>query len=210
MAWIVAQIAEKTLQQSPIATGLVRFVSEGTLDEKAKTLKPKTFPGKKRKQETALFYRPARALARMACDLAAQSGERVVAVLFHDADGTRSARRGLWQDKWDSMINGFNVEGFHFGVPMIPKPKSEAWLLCALKANQPYQHCARIEDESGNDSAANNLKTQLKNELSEEPTSSLLAEKVGSGEVDVFRIDMPSFRKFRERLEYLIVSAKPQ
>jgi|GEM_PF-2449792 len=36
---------------------------------------------------------------------------------------------------------------------MPPNPKSEAWFLCALKKSQPYQDCARIEAESGNDKA---------------------------------------------------------
>jgi len=43
------------------------------------------------------------------------------------------------------------------GVAMIPKPKSEAWLLCALK-NKPYESCEKLEDRSGNDDSPNSLK----------------------------------------------------
>ncbi len=87
---------------------------------------------------------------------------------------------------------------------MIPKPKSEAWLLCALKQNQPYQHCDAIENESGNDRSPNSLKQQLRDVLGQDVTRKLLADKVRSREVNLFRIDMPSFLAFKERLESVL------
>jgi len=63
------------------------------------------------------------------------------------------------------MLNGFAHEGFDSGVPMLPNPKSEAWLLCALKKPRPYQDCDRIEAGSGNAAAPDSLKAQLEQQV---------------------------------------------
>ena len=205
MAWIVDQIAAARLDYSSMELGLVDFVSKRTVYERANTLRRPQLPGKKQQRETAYFFKNARALAVLARELSEQDGDTVVAVLFRDSDGTQSSGRGLWQNKWDSMIRGFSVEDYHYGVPMVPKPKSEAWLLCALKPQQPYQHCERLERESGNDASSRNLKDQLDVVLGETANRDLLAEKVKSSEVDVFRItDMPSFQAFKDRLESVL------
>ncbi len=204
MAWLVNQIAESRLDFSFLELGLLSFVSKQRVTEVAKGLRPPTLAGRKRKQETAYYFRNARAFARIAVELSGQAGDDVVAVLFRDADGTQSAGRGHWQDKWTSMENGFAHERFYSGVPMIPKPKSEAWLLCALKQSQPYQDCARIEQMSGNDDAPNSLKELLVRALGEPATAVLLSERVRDGTVNAGRIDMPSFVAFRERLQSVL------
>jgi hypothetical protein len=128
----------------------------------------------------------------------------VVAILFRDSDGTASAGRGLWAEKRQSMLDGFAQEGFLRGVPMIPKPKSEAWLLCALRAN-PYQGCESLEDRSGNDDSPNSLKRELKEIMGEElPVTEILCGLIEDGKIDVDRIAMPSFGAFRSRLEEVI------
>jgi hypothetical protein len=205
MACIVDQLVESTLDYSLMELGFASFVSEGTVSRRSKQLRQLRLPGKKRRQETAYFFRNARAFAGLAREFAQETGDTVVAVLFRDADLKRSSGRGLWQTKWDSMMEGFRVENFVFGVPMIPKPKSEAWLLCALKENQPYQHCKVIENESGNDRSPRSLKKQLRDVLGHDVTRELLAEKVRSRDVDVFLIDMPSFLAFKERLESVLM-----
>jgi hypothetical protein len=83
---------------------------------------------------------------------------------------------------------------------MIPNPKSEAWLLCAVKATQPYEHCAQIEQASGNDAGSRPLKMQLEEALGEPPTAAVVSALVQSGNLDASRIRMPSFVKFRTRL----------
>lgn len=202
MAWFIDQIAEAIMGYPFIESGCLRFISESTLSKRAKGLRTPALAGSKRPKETAYFFRNARALAQVAQALAEATKDDVVAVLFRDADGTQSAGRGLWQAKWSSMQRGFDTEGFASGVPMIPKPKSEAWLLCALKDNQPYQHCGAIEDESGNDRSPNSLKNQLDQALGEAATSTILVDKVRDREVDVFQInDMPSFSTFKSHLE---------
>ncbi len=206
MAYLVDQVSEMCLEYPFIVSGLMSLVSEQRLTEVAKTLKPPKLAGRKSKKETAYFYRNARAIARLAQTLAKEADDEVVAVLFRDADRTRSTERGEWQDKWDSIVNGFAFEGFDAGVPMLPQPKSDAWLLCALKKSQPYLHCDRFEAESGNDDAPNSLKKQLEGVLGEAPSAAMLSDLVCSGKIDANQIDMPSFNEFRKRLKECLCS----
>jgi hypothetical protein len=91
------------------------------------------------------------------------------------------------------------VEEFSKGVAMLPKPKSEAWLLCAIKNS--YQNCANLENESGNDDSPNSLKEQLEVfALSHEE----ICEKIKNGEIDIGKINMNSFNVFKTRLEEVI------
>lgn len=198
MTKLIDSLIEKHLGYSivkrPDLKGLKIF-SEAELGMRAKQLRKLPLRGKKQAVETGLFYQNARALASLARDL---KEEDVIAVLFRDGDGTASSRQTLWQNKMQSMLNGFEVEQFSTGVPMVPKPKSEAWVLCALRDG--YEHCHRLEDESGNDQSPNSLKSQLKKYLGEEPTTDLLNEKIENGEIDIDRIDMPSANSFKTRL----------
>lgn len=204
MAWLVDQIVESSLGYPLLPSGWIYFVSKTKLSAVSKGLGPTALPGPKRPRETAYFYRNARAMAQLAQELAKNNSDEVVAVLFRDADGTQSAGRGVWQDKWDSMLRGFQHERFDTGVPMIPKPKSEAWLLCALKQSGPYRNCTSIEDASGNDNAPNSLKMQLAHAVGQRPTANVLCDLVRDRVVDASRIDMPSFLAFRKRLQAVL------
>lgn len=206
MAWFVDQITSGKMGYSFLESDYMYFVAETKLSHCTKDLKPPSLPGKRRATETAYFFRTARALACIARTLAQETGDEVVAVLFRDADGTQSAGRGDWRAKFDSMLNGFAYEGLSGGVPMLPKPKSEAWLLCALKSPQPYQNCAELERASGNDRSPRSLKQQLTEVLGQNPTREVLCDQLRSWKVDVFRIDMPSFNAFRERLEAALMT----
>lgn len=201
MACLVDQIAEFSLGYSFLALGLMHFVSKAKVSEVSRGLKPPSLAGRKRKQETTYFFRNARAIAQLSQELAKHSSDEVVAVLFRDADRTRSTVKDEWQDKRDSMIKGFAFEDFDSGVPMVPNPKSEAWLLCALKKAHPYEHCEGLEFESGNDDAPDSLKAQLAEALGEAPNAKGLAELVRSGRVDATQIEMPSFAAFKSRLQ---------
>jgi hypothetical protein len=75
------------------------------------------------------------------------------------------------------MLDGFEEEGFSKGVTMIPKPKSEAWLICVLKEHA-YQNCQSLEDRSGNDNSPNSLKDELEEILGEEFTPELICDQV--------------------------------
>ena len=208
MAWFVDQYVELKLHYSHIDTQLVRFIGKHKLTELSKSLAHKKklkLSGSKQKKETLYYRRNARALAIEAKKLELELNDTVVAVLFRDADGTQSSGRGEWQAKWDSMKNGFVDEGFNRGVPMVPKPKSEAWLLCAVKENS-YQHCALLENESGNDDSANPLKYQLELTLNGETAAEQLTELVKNKTIDILQIDMPSFNQFKDRLDSVLIA----
>jgi hypothetical protein len=207
MALIASQIVERKRGFSFVETGYYGCVSKGALVERAAAFKQQKkalrLPGKKRPKETGYFYRNARALARLAKDKQAELDDVVVAVLFRDSDGAASAGRGLWQDKRDSMIRGFADEECQTGVPMVPKPKSEAWIICAVKPD-PYRNCGVLESRSGNDNAPHSLKRELAAVLDGLPSRLKLCELVENGAIDWTRIDMPSFDAFRQRLEEVV------
>ena len=202
MTVIVDQIVERATGAS-ILQDACGFVSKRLLTERAEELKAARksvrLPGKKRAKETRYFFNNARVLARIARERERALNDTVVAVLFRDSDGTASAGRGLWEEKRQSMLDGFVEEGFDRGVPMIPTPKSEAWLLCALKKH-PYQNCAQLEARSGNDRSPHSLKGELSAILGDVELAETLCGKLANGIIDIERIAMPSFDTFRRRL----------
>ena len=209
MAWFVDQLVEQFVDQlqgfemSHVEYGQVGFVSEKSLSQHCKQAsggRNIRLPGKKTRQETSYFVRNARGLGELALKLADEVQDSVVAVLFRDSDGTVAARRDLRRIKVESMKKGFQAAGFDYGVPMMPNPKSEAWLLCALKAQSPYQHCDVLETKSGNDKGLNPLKEQLETALGEHPSASKLSGMVKDRQIDVSRIEMPSLCEFKEAL----------
>lgn len=206
MAVIVSQVVEGRHDYSVIDAGNYRFASEAAITMRASEVKPpKRSPelvGKKRKKETGYFHRNARVLARIAKDIKATRNDEVVAVLFRDSDGTASAGRGLWANKVQSMLDGFAEEGFERGVPMVPKPKSEAWVFCALKQN--HNACDALEDRSGNDNSPNSLKGELESHLGYLPDRKALCDMVEKRAIDIDQLQMPSFLAFRVRLEQVI------
>lgn len=210
MSLVVDQLMEASqgYEFSYLQNGCFSYVSESFLAEN----KPKPakkgirLRGKKKPPETQYYYENARALAVAAKLKAEELNDTVIAVLFRDADGTASANRGEWKHKRDSMIHGFKEESLELGVPMVPKPKSEAWLLCAVKEN-PYQACDKLEDASGNDSAEHSLKDQLSTALNGKDSIDEINEMLLSRKIDVSRIDMDSFNQFKQSLDEVVKKA---
>ncbi|WP_404394560.1 hypothetical protein [Pseudoalteromonas phenolica] len=117
-----------------------------------------------------------------------------LAFYFHDTD------KCDFDDLHQSIMLGFNgIEGVH-GIPMIPKPTSEAWLICSQKQD-PYAHCTALETElSGNDAASdeNAPKKVLARLLGQNATTEHQYEMVAG--IDITRIDMPSYNQFKTDL----------
>lgn len=210
MSWVVDHLVEsfQGFDFSHVESGCVGFVSESYLAEnKAKRTKKLSLPGLDTKKETRYFYENARALAIAAKEKSAEINDTVIAVLFRDSDGTASAGRGHWESKRQSILDGFEQEDFkEYGVAMIPKPKSEAWLLCAVKDNS-YQHCQKLEDESGNDTSQRPLKDQLSEALQGDASTEQLNDMIRNHHIDVHRIDMPSFNVFKDNLKEVVKNA---
>lgn len=157
--------------------------------------------GKKRDQETGYFYINAWMLADIALQIESEREDQVLAVLFRDCDGTRSTMSEMWATKWDAMVNGFNRAEFFRGVPMLPKPTSEAWLLC-MAQNQPYQNCHKLEDLPGNIESANHPKKKLDAAFGAHKSANELCEWLDGNPIDEARASfMPSFKAFKLELE---------
>ena len=189
----------------------VLFVSETALEQQSKQdgkemgKRMQPLRGKKQAAETGLYFSNARQLGLMAKQLAADGQVPVMAVLFRDADGTRSAPGQLWQTKWDSILNGFSAATFDFGVPMLPKPKSEAWLLCAgKKARHSHEG---LEAISGNDDSPHSAKKQLDEFFGGHQAADQLADWCQENPTDWANLlTMPSFRTFFERFQEVATS----
>lgn len=183
------------------------FVSETALDQKSKQAghRMKSQRSKKQPVETGLYFNNARQLGLMAKQLAADGQVPVMAVLFRDADGTRSAPGQLWQTKWNSILDGFSVAMFDFGVPMLPMPKSEAWLLCAGKTAR-HSH-ASLESISGNDDSPHSAKKQLDEFFGGHQVADQLADWCQENPTDWANLlTMPSFKAFFERFQEVATS----
>ncbi len=203
MTMLVDQIVKREQEYSPVASKDCGLLPKAALVQAAKGLrhakKGVLLPGGKRARETAYFYRAAQALARKAKTKAHSCKDDVVAVLFRDCDGSHSAPRGLWRDIQKSILDGFAAESFGKGVPMVPKPTSEAWLLCALKS-KPYENCRALEARSPSPKAKVPLKAELEKRLSGDSSREHLCALFDDNRIDACRIDMPSFNAFKERL----------
>lgn len=212
MAIIVDKMLAERMNYSIRETtpDLFLFVSEASLKERddlrKKESRKVSFAGKKRDQETGYFYINAWMLGIIALEKEENAKDKAIAILFRDCDGTRSSGTGLWEAKWQSMINGFQRSGFSRGVPMLPKPKSEAWLICAAK-NQPYQHCQQLENDlPGNDDSPNKAKIQLGKLLSfdREPSAEELCNWLEENPFDFNACEMPSFLAFKAELNRVL------
>lgn len=205
MAVVIDRLVEQKTNgaYAPLAMFGMEFVSEARRTEIARALPRSYVMGKKREFGGGYYFKEAMALASAAKDRSKANNDcPVAAVLFRDADGTRSTEQGLFEVKWKSIEDGFRAADFSHGVPMVPKPKSEAWLLCALKED-PYLHCTGLEDSlSGNDNAPESAKQQLQQRLEARGRGTEdLVPMLEQGEIVLNRIAMPSFKKFRDRLE---------
>ena len=193
----------------------VCFVSKAELEEEQGLLKPLKptkslrLPGVKTGKETAFYHDNARALGQLARAQQDKDNAPCLAFLFRDADGTHSADRQHWQHKWDSILSGFAAANHAYGVPMLPKPKSEAWLLCAL--SNGYQGCGALEGISGNDDSPHAAKKRLAAALGVTPNRQVLCDlcdpSMKANAVDPFRIDMPSFNAFKACLKGVLKKA---
>ncbi len=119
----------------------------------------------------------------------AKNNDCDVAILFHDADGTNRTPSCALDKIIESVMNGFSLAEFSKGVPMIPKPIGEVWFLCAAKG---YKSCESLESLNGNDKSGSCPKKLLSAYTSDLDNF--------AQQVDIHKINMPSFMRFKERL----------
>jgi hypothetical protein len=181
------------------------YVGKAALCERLKALPGRLRPtrGKKQGVETRYFFDNAAMLGRIALGVEAEREDTSIAILFRDCDSSE-AHPPEWDAKFQSMLNGFQSVGFERGVPMIPKPTSEVWLLAAAQS-QPYQNCIRLEELPGNIASPNHPKIELDEAFGEHKSAQELCEWLDDHPYDHERAcAMPSFSAFKHRLESVI------
>lgn len=138
------------------------------------------------------------------------ANKEIGVIFFKDTDGTNSAPRNRWEMIVKAMQGGFKFSGNPFCVPMVPRPKSEAWLLGYYQGNldnqQAYNHCERFEEMPGNDNSPNSLKKLLQKAVSPEGNPYDVITEEDIAEIDWSRVDMPSLNLFRKRLENVLAA----
>lgn len=206
MTVLLSQMAAPRLGYELLDTpDSLHSISETALCARAKAMPSRLQAARSKKKdvETGYFYANAMALGSVAQQLEKETDEPVLAVLFRDNDGTRSSPGSLWADKWKSMHDGFLRSGFEHGIPMLPKPKSEAWLLCGMAVGSPS--CAALENISGNDDSPNSAKAQLDAALGGHMSGDELADWLMQHPLDAGRAStMPSFKAFKDALEFAL------
>jgi hypothetical protein len=206
MTKLVDLLITKQIGYSLIDINCYAIFSEKDLAKKAKEeIKPRSKKGRKHPHETRFFHNNARALALLSHQKGQELGGNtpLILILFKDTDVRVSSERNILQIKWETIIAGFEAEGISTGVPMIPKPILEAWILCAL--DNKYQNCAKLENESGHPDSPNPLKNQLEKFLGEPSSRELINDKIELGLIDLDKItDMDSLTKFKDRLNKVI------
>lgn len=202
MYWMVDRYVERALDFSPHAFDSVVLVSRGHLSAIAKTTKLSPsimLPSQKIAPGMVGHRKQAAALSHFALAQQVERQDEAIAVMFRDSDGTNADSAKRWDHFVEAIESGFSGMNFLRGVPMVPRPKQEAWLLCAFKTH-PYSGCQALEDEPGNDHAPHPLKAKLAAAVGREPDVDTMCAWITDGVIDLDKIEMRSFSRFRSRL----------
>jgi len=184
----------------PIPTYLI---SRGERSRVSKTLKPNLFQTQSSGRGGIEHAKGAWALGQIAVEYEAN-----LCFYFHDTDGTQALLRKT-PDLQDIIVKGaskgFDIQDI-IGIAVVPKPTSEAWFICHANT-PPYQHCHLLETNlAGNqDSEERSPKVYLANLLGR---SRVVRDDLIelAREVDVERLDMPSFNQFKRDVQLALES----
>ena len=209
LAVIVDRVLAATLDYRPLQVHPqgVHFIGKARVMQRARDGAQRrgfAFIGKKRGQETGYFYLAAWMLGELALELEAAYTDSSIAVLHRDSDDRADGPNDLWERKFKSMLDGFTRAGHMHGVPMLPRPISESWLLCAARPG--LANCAALEDEAASDNAPRPLKVQLAEALGEHRGAQALAEWIDVAFDAEKMATMPSFARFHEVLNGAVAS----
>ncbi len=200
MAYFIDAIVREKTGVSPLEThsiggDVIFYIHKKELSDQ-EINKKAVLPGKKTPQGTAYFLKNSRALGYKAKEIASKTCSPTIAVLFKDADPTRS--HNDYEEKWTSIVTGFKQAGFDRGVPMIPRQIMEAWLLDSLDW-QGKSH-PDFDTITGGRHSAHPYKEQL-SELVGETGQHNLVDQVLNSTFDQSRITSDSYKRFKARLE---------
>lgn len=170
-AIIVDKLIEGIFNYSPLECGAVHFVPRRELARIAAEvirMPPKSLrlPGHEKNKGNNFFVRNAQALAIASKTIAQNAAnEPIVAVLYRDSDNTNSTPRTEWREKFDSIVQGFEIQDFRYGIPMVAKPIGEAWMISGFMRHTSKQSL-ELETESSNPNSLNPIKERLDEILS--------------------------------------------
>jgi hypothetical protein len=191
MIYLIEQILQNTQNQK----AYFGLIAKSQLIQETKKLKTRKFPSKKSGKKTAIFYKNAYALGKIAIEK-----QYDIAIFFRDADCTKSGISPDWQERVNSILQGFIDSGFKNGVAMVPKPTSEAWILCCLGR---HPHCKKLENLAGNEVSDEHPKKIIQKKIGEKPTMETLI-KIVDEQCEPDKMDMPIFQNFKINLESVI------
>lgn len=187
------------------------IISESELTARTKEItrdrKMMLLPGSKYKSRNLSHIR------RLAHTLGylAQKQKDAGALLFRDCDFTHSEISNpheYYQDMVKSIETGFAMaDGFKFGVAMVPKMRSETWLLAHYQKT-PYMNSDRFEELPANDKAEHSAKAILAQFLN--CSIGELYEHITPEDIDWDKIDCSSFLFFKKRFLYVLNSLSHQ
>ena len=201
MALLIDILVQEELKYSPIDCYSIGYISKKAITKKAEELRGRKIMLPRVEYEGTLYFKKnAYCFAEICKVKSIEKQQAIIGVFFRDSDGTNSSDRLLWRDKRQSIIDGFLRAEFSTGVAMVPKTKSECWIICAVK-DKPYENCEKLEDLSGNDKSPKNAPKKILEEILKKPyDAEILIELVKNNCVDPERINMPSFNIFRSDL----------
>jgi hypothetical protein len=176
-----------------------KYVSHGFLKKKAEnTAKGNgkfSLPGKGIYKLHGGQYKQARELAKLSIE-----NECQVAIYFMDCDGKNSDKNiksSRQSDIVETINTGLRKGKAQSGIAMVPKPTSEAWLICHCQTT-PYLNCGPLEiNLSGNDKCPdeNSPKKVLEKYICVDYADAVVVDK--AQEIDIDRIEMSSFKQFK-------------
>ena len=179
-------------------------VERGLKDSKRKiSPRPKDVDSKERSIYLSAWYIGGKAV----------SERQDAAIYFHDPDRTKSEPRDRYARIEKAMNRGFDMVGFDKGIPMVPVPRSEAWLLAyfqkGIEKQCAYNKAEWFEGLPASDKSPKSAKKELQKAVgarNESETYSKVMEEFKN--IDWKRVDMPSYNRFRARLEFVLDAYK--
>lgn len=146
---------------------------------------PMTLKGKKKKDKTD-------ATGKGHSDLAYKLGSIAKDKDYHTAVLMRDAGKEEFKAVYDEVMSGFRAAAFQRGVPAIPVPESEAWLICCL--------------EPGESDIIEDIKEDMKKLLEQKLLEKGKAHNKGTwceiaSQCPIDKIKTPSFKKYKQDLE---------
>jgi len=149
---------------------------------------PMTLKGKKKKFKKATTGKGHSDLAyKLGC--LAKENKVHIAVLMRDA------KKNQFRSVYDEIRSGFIAATFENGVPAVPVPESEAWLVCCLEPKES----AQIEN------CKTDMKTLLKDKLikRDSPHTKDSWREIANDCI-IEQINAPSFKQYKNDLEQKI------